>query len=481
MNESEGEKYESLIRYTSDVVSVLAMDGTIRYVSPSVERVLGYEPDDLVDTNAFDSIHPDDRERVWTAFERVLDDSEDVIEPVEYRFARGGDTWVWVESTGSVYPESAVDGFVVSTRDITERKRREAELEAERRRFQSLTEGVSAIVYRADPVTLDTTYVNDTIEEITGYTPEEWTSDPTRFEDAIHPDDREFVLDELRRLQADHAADSIDYRLVTRGGDVRWIRDQISWERDADGDVTAQIGVASDITEMKEYQSRIEETAAKLETLNRVVRHDIRNDMTIILGWAELLEDHVDETGVEYLEKILASGEQVVDLTNSVRDYVETVTNGDAMAVKPTPLRYVLETEISLRRESFPEASFSVDGEIPDVEVAGNEMLASVFRNLLNNAVQHNDDPSPSVEISVADESESVVVTVADNGPGLPEELSRRLFAEGEKGLESGGTGMGLFLVRRLVDGFGGEVWAENRDAAGDGGGAAFHVRLPKA
>jgi signal transduction histidine kinase len=199
--------------------------------------------------------------------------------------------------------------------------------------------------------------------------------------------------------------------------------------------------------------------------------------MAVVLGWAEMLEDHVDAEGEAFLRKILASGEHVVELTEVARDYVETVVSDESLPLEPIPLRSVLETELSLREESYPEAAFVVDGTLPDVEVAADGMLGSVFRNLLNNAVQHNDTGTPHVEVSCAVGDDSVTVRVADDGPGIPDDRKDVVFGKGERGLGSPGTGIGLDLVRTLVTQYGGEVRVEDNDPTG----AVFVVELPRA
>ena len=79
--------------------------------------------------------------------------------------------------------------------------------------------------------------------------------------------------------------------------------------------------------------------------------------------------------------------------------------------------------------------------------------------------------------VSCAEQSETVRVTIADNGPGIPDEQKRTVFGKGEKGVDSPGTGIGLYLVETLVDQFGGDVWIEDNDPKG----SVFVVELPKA
>ncbi|MFQ3295028.1 MAG: signal transduction histidine kinase [Halobacteriales archaeon] len=104
-------------------------------------------------------------------------------------------------------------------------------------------------------------------------------------------------------------------------------------------------------------------------------------------------------------------------------------------------------------------------------------MLSSVFTNLLNNAVLHNDSEYPSVWVDVTVERYTASIRVADDGPGVPPNRRDEIFGRGEKGLESEGTGVGLYLVDTLTSEFGGDVWVEDSEH----GGTAFVVTLPLA
>ena len=313
-------------------------------------------------------------------------------------------------------------------------------------------------------------YISDGFEGIWGIPPDEVRDDVNRLLETIHPDDRERVRANIEGSDQGLNDTSYEGRVVQPDGSVRWVLTRQVLIRDRHGEVSEVVGICTDITEQKQREQ-------ELEMLNRIVRHDIRNDLSVLLGWAQMLEEHVDDDGREYLEKILNSGEHVVELTEIAREYAATVTTDKDAAIGPTPIRDILETELSLREESFPEAEFVVQDSLPDVAVAANSMLSSVFRNLLNNAVQHNDKDTPVVEVSCELRDETVEVRVADNGPGIPDRQKDGIFGKGEKGLDSPGTGIGLYLVHTLVDQFGGEVWAEANDPTG----TVFVVQLREA
>ena len=123
------ERFRSLVQHSSDTITILESDATIRYVSPSVERMLGYQPEDLVGRCAFDFIHPDDLPKVMDVFAEGIQ-TPGAIRSVEYRFRHRDGSWRSLESTGSNLLDSpGVMGVVVNSRDVTERKRAEEALQ----------------------------------------------------------------------------------------------------------------------------------------------------------------------------------------------------------------------------------------------------------------------------------------------------------------------------------------------------------------
>jgi PAS domain S-box-containing protein len=137
------EKFRALIEHSTDIVSVLDEDGTILYQSPSVQRVLGYEQGTIRGDSAFEYVHPDDREAVVEAFTRLVQGERSKTERVEFRFRDAEGSWVWLEAVGSNQTHTALDGYVITSRDITERKERERALERKNERLDEFASIVS--------------------------------------------------------------------------------------------------------------------------------------------------------------------------------------------------------------------------------------------------------------------------------------------------------------------------------------------------
>lgn len=240
---------------------------------------------------------------------------------------------------------------------------------------------------------------------------------------------------------------------------------------------TGGLVTLTDVTDRELYRERLEAKTEQLEVLNRVVRHDIRNDMTVILGWSEQLQDHVTDERQDALDRVLEKSRHVVELTEVAREFVESLSDDQTIELKPIALPKILETELASARDSHPDATFRVSGDLPQVSVQATEMLSSVFRNLFENAVRHNDKETPEITITAEEATESIRVQIADNGPGIPDNQKEQIFGKSEKGLDSPGTGIGLYLVHTLTEQFGGRVWVEDNDPEG----AVFIVELPKA
>ncbi|MFB6178817.1 MAG: PAS domain S-box protein [Halorientalis sp.] len=139
-------RYRKLVEHTTDLISIVDPDGTVQYISPAIEELLGYEQADLVGTEGFQYIHPADRERIRDAFADRLSNSEETVSR-EYRVERADGSITWVESRARNYVDDpAIRGIVISSRDISDRKERERELS----RYEAIVEAVDDLVFALD-------------------------------------------------------------------------------------------------------------------------------------------------------------------------------------------------------------------------------------------------------------------------------------------------------------------------------------------
>jgi PAS domain S-box-containing protein len=308
-----------------------------------------------------------------------------------------------------------------------------------------------------------------------GYSPERFDTYED-FTELVHPDDYDRAMAAMRgHLEGDAEKYDVEYRIETADGSYRWFHDVGGVTQWDDGRPRKVTGIVIDVSGRKEAERRLREKNEQLVLLNRIVRHDIRNDMGVALGWLNVVVEDAAPEVRERLERVEDAAEHAVELTHSVRDLMNVIEGDEPAETEPVELRPVLESQVERARESDEHATVEVAAPLPDVTVRANAMLSSVFDNLLTNAVRHSDRESPTVTVEADDRGETVRVAVADDGPGVPDDRKEEIFARGEQGIESSGSGLGLYLVATLVDAYGGDVWVEDREPTG----AVFYVELP--
>lgn len=348
------------------------------------------------------------------------------------------------------------------------------ELEEAKQRYRSLFEEAAEGIYKTTDEAEQYLMVNQSMSDILGY------DDPETVESTVSPEsvfvDPERFETYRSALESDKELESFEYRIRRKDGEVRWVSDSVRAVPDDSGKRSYRGGVI-DITERKRYEERLQERNEALEALNRVVRHDIRNDVQVISTWAETLEASVDADNRDAVEYIRQKAESITDITAETGIVVKTLTSDGEIDLEPVSLETALITEVDRQRDAFPDASFELPDSIPFTQVRANEMLGSVLRNLLSNAVAHNDADEPVVEVECEVREDDILVRVADNGPGIPDERKAEIFDKGVQSVDSDGTGIGLYLVSYLVDTYGGEIWVEDNEPTG----AVFCLTLPKA
>ncbi len=216
-----------------------------------------------------------------------------------------------------------------------------------------------------------------------------------------------------------------------------------------------------------------EERREMLDYLNSLLRHEVLNTAAVISGYADLLKQRSDEDdpAYEYLDIIERQATELTGTTKDVRLLLQSIEEGTDLG--PVDLTDVLEEELDKLEDRY--GYVETEAALPDqVYVRADDLLKRVFSNLLNNAVEHNESGHPYVTVSVSPSPETVEVRVADNGSGIPE-AERDLLFETTTGKTD--HGIGLTIVGRLIDRYGGDV--ELTETGPEG--TVFTVTLPRA
>lgn len=214
-----------------------------------------------------------------------------------------------------------------------------------------------------------------------------------------------------------------------------------------------------------------------IEVYDRLLRHDLGNDLQVIAGFSDALVTQIDEDGQtgEYAQKINRTAESAADLISRVGDLVKTLEQ--EKEPEPRDLQPIITEVVGNVDGKFENLTTTFDPDEFDCRVFAGDLLDSIFTNILSNAAVHNDQPI-TVEVSAEEKgSDEVVVGFQDDGAGVPDGVRGEIFEMGKKGPESDGTGFGLGLARALTESYGGGV--ELRDS--ELGGAEFRVTLERA
>ena len=309
LKESE-ERFRSLVQNATEITTILGPDGTIYYESPAIERTLGYHPEELVGESAWDYIHPDDLEVILASWAEALGGGGATVRR-EFRFRHKDGSWRWLEGTGrDLRGDPGVQAVMVTSRDITERKEAQEALKESEAKYRTLVEQIPAVTYieALDEGELDWNmlYVSPQVEQLLGYTPEEYVADSKIWQELLHPDDQQRVLAEDARTEESGEPFSVEYRIFRRDGTVAWIRDEATLVWDEEGRPLFWQGVMHDVTDRKRSEERLRSTIGSLLALHEAGR---------ILS-STLEREEIASWLLEIMQRIAGHEAAVIDLND---------------------------------------------------------------------------------------------------------------------------------------------------------------------
>ena len=528
--EESRDRHQRLVRRLPDAVFVCT-DGRVTYTNPAATSMLGVDADAVRGRDFVDLVPSVDRDTVSRALKTAPRNGRS--DPVETALCRtvvrnadggtrnadGGDGSVPEPGPESAASEPAVGSsgenggggsdtepsadsprepadpvpveltaidtgagdVQVVAHDLRQRREREERLALYRRAMDEATVGITIADHSADDEGL--IYANNEFKRLTGLDDDELLGHNPRIlqTDATDPE----PVARLRR--AIDAGTEASVVLLNRRSDGRkWYNAlDISPIRGPDGEVTHYLGFQRDVTEWVSHEQRV-------TVLDRVLRHNIRNRLNVVLGYADQV-DHAlaeietvvqgDRTGSDApsdpvdlgairtdVDRIRDAAADILDLSDSARRFREDIAvDGDADPVDAAAV--VVDVASTLAAEA-DGADILVSTPDEPVTVAGAAPLSLVVEELLSNALEHVEDPTIHVSLTVGDDD--AVLRIADDGPGITSD-SRVPLESGAETATEHGQGVGLWLVRWTIDAVGGTADYEE----GPDGGAVVIARFP--
>jgi PAS domain S-box-containing protein len=377
-----------------------------------------------------------------------------------------------------------------------------SQLELHRRRIEDIVAHVPGVVWEAwgkpDEVNQRIDFVSSYVETMLGYSQKEWLSTPNFWLSVVHPDDRERAAREAAAIFASGKGGASRFRWMHRDGREIWVEAHSIVVCDESGpvgmrgvtmDITAAVKAEIERAELLERESQAraaaEEASRLKEEFLATVSHELRTPLNAVVGWLRLLRTgQLDTDGVahaiEVIERNAAAQRQIIE---DLLDVSRIVSGKLRLNTQPIDILLVIHAAIDAIRPAAEAKQINIRTHIeaPDSIVrADMERLQQVFWNLLSNAVKFT-PAGGAVDVYLERHDSAAEITIEDSGPGIPPEFLPRIFerfsqADGSSTRKHGGLGLGLAIVRHLVELHGGTVSASNRS---DGTGAVLTVRLP--
>ncbi|MGP1385767.1 MAG: PAS domain S-box protein [Thainema sp.] len=463
------------------------------------KQMFGLSPDAETSIETFFAgLHPDDRDRVEQIVQRSLDPANDGNYEAEFRtigLQDGIERWVLAKGQAYFDADGTSRRFIGTVFNITDRKQVEAALRDSEIRFRQMTDVAPMLVWISDTDTL-CSYFNQSWLTFTGRTLEQemgngWT-------EGIHPDDFKYCLDVYNNAFDARRPFEMEYRLRRFDGEYRWILDVGVPRFTPDGEFLGYIGSCFDIHDRKQAENEREELLQReqaareaAERANRVkdefltvLSHELRSPLNPILGWAKLLQRRKFDAAetAQALATIERNAKLQTQLIDDLLDVARILRGKLKLNQVPLNLANVVASAIETMRKTAEAKSITLNVDVADVgQVYGdNTRLQQVLWNLLSNAIKFT--PSEGqVDLQLQRIGDQAQIMVRDTGKGIKPDFLNHIFEsfrqeDASTTRQYGGLGLGLAIVRYLVNAHGGTITA---DSAGEGLGATFTVRLP--
>lgn len=453
--------YKQAVESSRDLLAAVDTERCYLFANEAYRTFHGVDRDSLYGDHLDSVLDDESLDAVDEHIRAALDGEQVQIETTRPHATRGDrvlDVHYWPLRGG----DGTIEGIGAAMRDVTDRREMVEDLRRNRRRYESLFESIRDAIFVADT---DRRIVNcnQAFTDLFGYSREEILGQPTA---VLYEHDAEFdaIADALGTESDDpRSAQTIEFQKKS-GRDFPG-ETTVFYLRDRHDDIVGYIGLIRDVSDRRVRTSQI-------QTIDRVLRHNLNNALTVIMGNADAIAAGTTDDPATDAERIIQRGRQLQSLAEKEREITQFLAESRAIVERDAVA--LVEHAVDDLREEHPEADLSVD--LPDEQpVRTVEHVTRALRELLTNAVTHSDRDRPSIEISIESTDDIVAIQIADRGPGIPD-IERRVVT-GDHDIEPlfHGRGIGLWLVHLIVQYSDGTVEIEDNEPRG----SVVTVRLP--
>jgi PAS domain S-box-containing protein len=392
-----------------------------------------------------------------------------------------GDTiWLRTNKVPLLDAEGRIKGVLGTYEDITESKRIEEMLRVSQTKYRIVADNTYDWEYWMSPEGRFL-YTSPSCQRITGYTASEFETDPKLLSRIVHPDDLGQFKAHVGEDQT-ASASGIEFRIIHRDGTTRWIGHLCQPVFNAQGLFLGRRGSNRDITNRKQAEKALEEGSQKLKLFAYSVVHDLKIPAIGVYGLTKRLSKYakevLDEKGRNYCDQILKASEHIAALVDKVNTYI--ATKEARLSIERISIAEILRmikdefaVQLSIRQIDWfqPETT---------VEIKADRLsMLRAFRNFVDNSLKYGGERLSTIWTGYEESEDSHIFSFSDNGKGLKEKDSDKIFRafqrnETSRGVE--GAGLGLTIVKEIAEQHGGKVWVEPRSQKG----ITFYLSISK-
>ncbi len=500
---NQHERVQTVLASISKCVISTDTEGHIDFINRMGEILTGWTDGQAIGKLFEDvvTIAPDKPgEAVINPVRTVLRDGAPVnVSLVHQLVSKSGDV-VPIDYTASPIRDEfgSIMGTVTVIRDISDRVKAEKDrtelmflLAAQQQRLKNILANIPGIVWESTIGTegaANMNFVNDSVEKILGYTPDEWIENPNFGQTIIHPDDVESSAAQARELyESGNFSSSIQFRCIAKDGRVVPMEALYSILQDADGKVTGTCGLLMDISQRKADEIALKQSALDLRRSNEqleqfayVASHDLQEPLRMITSYLQLLErrykDQLDADANEFINYAVDGASRMKALINDLLAYSRVKTGEQNF--KEFSVQTLIDKVVTNLQMSIDEACAEITyDDLPAIK--GDEaQFAQLFQNLMSNAIKFHGEDHPQVKIKAERQGKEWKFSVRDNGIGMETQYLDRIFVIFQRlhnKEQYPGTGIGLAICKKVVEHHGGRIWAESTP----GTGTTFWFTIP--
>lgn len=473
--EVEIKQFKTIADNANYGIGISNMDYELIYLNPYLARIHGYEPEELLGQNLILLHDTEEQAEGLLALADELSTEGSFSAREVWHLHRDGSVFPMLMN-GVVIPGSeGNDAYVAVTAiDITDRMEAEEQLRERERQLGMITDNMEDVIALID-VNGTYQYVSPSYGRLLGYDPAEALGRSAfEFLDLVHPDDIAVYMESLVEGLRVFESVKVTYRIRHADGHYLWLESVSVPLSDEGGKLTGAVVASRDITESRLADDALWRLNSELEGYARTVSHDLQSPLTSIKLAADTLtrmwekRDEVSDIGAEVHRIAEVIGVSVVQAEELIKDLLALAMAGrepediSEVDVSATVARIIEERAALIRQRN---AVVRVAGDLGKVK-ANQTHVYQLFSNLIDNAIKHNHDRDPVVEISyLGSGPDGHAYVVKDNGPGIAPEDARDIFLPFFKG-ENGFTGIGLAIVDRIIKLYDGSVKASGKTGA---------------